>query len=527
MSAPAPRLELHGVSKTFGRQRALSDVRLRVMPGELHGVVGQNGSGKSTLAKILTGYHAPDPGAEVRIDGAPLPLPIRLRQARDLGLAVVHQTLGLFDDATVLENIRVGQFRAARWSRRIRWDAERDAAGEVLAALGRSIPMDARVGGLSAEDRATVAIARAVQQARDGRGVVIFDESTRALSRESLGHFYELVEGVLGTGTAVLLISHSLDEVLQVTDSVTVLRDGAVVRTGADLDHGTLVHAMLGRTLDATTAPAPPAADAAPRPTPGPGGLAARIADVSADVLRAFSLDVGRGEIVGVTGIVGSGYAELPYLLAGARRATTGTLTVGATTLDLARCDCATALAAGVALVPEDRDTDGLASGMTVAENITLPQVRKRGSAVRLNRRWEAEEVRSLLDRLGVRPPAPDMPVGKLSGGNRQKVLLAKWLATRPGLLVLHEPTQAVDVGARQDLIAAIRSAARDGCGVLVAGGDEDELAALCDRVVVLDHGRTHHVLHAPLDPGAIAAVTHNPAERPLRASRHCSVEAP
>lgn len=520
MSTTAPRLELRGVSKTFGRHRALDGVRLRVMPGELHGVVGQNGSGKSTLAKILTGYHAPDPGAEVRIDGAPLRLPVRLRQARDLGLAVVHQSLGLYDEASVLENIRVGRFRAARWSRRIHWDAEREAAAEVLSAMGRDVPLDAPVGGLSAEDRATVAIARALQRARDGRGVVIFDESTRALSRASLAHFYELVEGVLRTGTAVLLISHSLDEVLQVTDAVTVLRDGAVVRTGAaGLDHGSLVHAMLGRALDEPAA--------ATGPAPEPDGIAARIRDVTAGVLRDVTLDVARGEIVGVTGLVGSGYAELPYLLASARPAASGTLTVGGTTLDLARTDCAAALAAGVALVPEDRDTDGLAAGMTVAENITLPQVRTRGSAIRLNRRWEAAEVRSLLDRLGVRPADPDLPVGKLSGGNRQKVLLAKWLATRPDLLVLHEPTQAVDVGARQDLVAAIRSAARDGRGVLVAGGDEDELAALCDRVVVLENGRIHHVLRAPLSPAAIAAVTHDQAERPLRAARPCSVEAP
>lgn len=567
MSAPPPRLELHGVSKTFGRQRVLNDVKLRVMPGELHGVVGQNGSGKSTLAKILTGYHAPDPGAEVRIDGARLRLPIRLRQARDLGLAVVHQTLGLFDEATVLENIRVGRFRAGRWTRRIRWDAERDAAAEVLAALGRPVRLDARAGTLSAEDRATVAIARALQQARDGRGVVIFDESTRALSRESQRHFYDLVEGVLTTGTAVLLISHRLDEVLQVTDAITVLRDGEVVRSGprpADLDHATLVHAMLGRTADAqrehaasTTAQATvpargdgdtgavpgvgagastgagaddPAADAdtGVRPAAKAGErVAARIAGVTGDVVRSFALDVGRGEIVGVTGLVGSGYEELPYLLAGARTAVAGSLTVGGTTLDLARRDCAAALAAGVALVPEDRDSGGLAGGMSVAENITLPQVRARGSAVRLNRRWEDEEVQALLERLDVRPFAPGMPVGALSGGNRQKVLLAKWLATRPELLVLHEPTQAVDVGARLDLIAAIRSAAGRGCGAIIAGGDEDELAALCDRVIVLDHGRIHHVLNAPLSPSAISEVTHDQAERPLRAARRWSVEAP
>ncbi|MDN3359080.1 sugar ABC transporter ATP-binding protein [Actinomadura sp. DC4] len=552
-----PRLELEGVSKTFGRHRALRDVRLRIMPGELHGLVGQNGSGKSTLAKILTGFHDPDPGAAVRIDGEPLRLPVRLRQARDLGLAVVHQTLGLFEDATVLDNIRIGRFGATRWSRRIQWDREREAAGDVLAALGRSVRLDARVGALSAEDKATVAIARALQQARDGEGIVIFDESTRALGRDSLGHFYELVEGVLATGTAVLLISHRLDEVLQVTDAVTVLRDGEVMESGArtaDLDHARLVKTMLGytprtvrpgqgqngadrprarragshrpagRRPGGAHAETPPAA--VRRPEAGPGErVAARITGLTGEVLRDLTLTIECGEVVGVTGLVGSGHEELPYLVSGVRRAGAGTLTIGGTRLDLTRCGCGECLTAGLALVPEDRDADGLAGAMSVAENITLPQVRARGTALRVDRRWEREEVRSLLQRLGVRPPVPEMPVSALSGGNRQKVLLAKWLATRPDLLVLHEPTQAVDVGARRDIIAAVRAATEDGCGVLVAGADEEEMAALCDRVVVLDQGVIGTVLRAPLSADIVAEMIYSSAKLPLRPAQRWSAE--
>jgi ribose transport system ATP-binding protein len=525
MNVRPPRLELEGVSKTYGRFRALQDVRLTIMPGELHGLVGQNGSGKSTLAGILTGYRAPDPGSAIRIDGQDLRLPIRLRQAQDLGLAVVHQTLGLIDEATVLENIRVGRFGAARWSRRIAWDAERDRAREVLDRLGRTVRLDEPVGNLSAEDRATVAIARAVQQAQDGRGIVIFDESTRALSRDALQHFYELVQQVLATGTAVLLISHRLDEVLNVTDTVTVLRDGQVVESSsrtADLDHGQLVTKMLGRQLQADVAggPAGPGASAgtgADTDAGAAGRVAARITGLTGAVLQSFDLEIGRGEVVGVTGLVGSGHEELPYLLADDRRATAGTLEVGTARLDLAASDCADALGAGVALVPENRDTDGLAGTMTVAENITLPHLRGHGARMRLDRRWEQREVASLLERLDVRPPAPAMPVGALSGGNRQKVLLAKWLASQPDLLVLHEPTQAVDVGARHDLITAIRQAARQGCGVLVASGDEEELAALCDRVLIVKDGTVGAELTAPLGAGAIAESIYSRAARPLR----------
>jgi ribose transport system ATP-binding protein len=317
----------------------------------------------------------------------------------------------------------------------------------------------------------------------------------------------------------VLLISHRLDEVLTVTDTVTVLRDGQVVESGsrtADLDHSTLVAKMLGRQLQADVAAGPAGAGEADGTSGAPGG-AARVTGLTGGVLRDFSLEIGRGEVVGITGLVGSGWEELPYLLADDRRAAAGTLQVGGIRLNLATSGCADALAAGVALVPENRDTDGLAATMTVAENITLPHLRSHGTRMRLDRRWEQREVQTLLERLDVRPPAPAMPVGALSGGNRQKVLLAKWLASQPALLVLHEPTQAVDVGARHDLITAIRRAAGRGCGVLVASGDEEELAALCDRVLIMKDGVLGTELAAPVSAGAIAESVYTRATRPLR----------
>lgn len=496
--APAPvpaghgpavsRLRVADVSKTFGRYRALQSVHLDVAPGEIHGLIGQNGSGKSTLAKVLTGYHAPDPGGQVLVDGEPVRLPVRPREASARGLAVVHQSLGLVEDLTVVENLRVGRFRANRLTRAIRWAGERREAAAVLERLGHPVPLDALVRDLAEEDRATVAIARALQDAEPGRGIIVFDESTRSLSRASLEHFYDMLEDVVSTGTSALLISHHMEEVLEATDRVTVLRDGAVVEAGlrtADLTENDLVRAVMGRSLGSATRAVEPAG----RPA-GPQRVAMAVRGLRGHLLAGVDLDVRPGEVVGVTGLAGSGHDELPYLLTGARPARQGTLQLGDHVQDLARWDVGSAMAAGVVLVPEGREHAGLALDLTVADNLLLPRPRTRAALLPVDRKAETAIVTEWVHRLDVRPPDPACGVATLSGGNQQKVLLAKWLATGPRLLVLHEPTQAVDVGARQTIIAAIRRAAAAGCAVLVAGTDETELSLLCDRVVVFRDGR-------------------------------------
>jgi ribose transport system ATP-binding protein len=480
------RLEVDGVSKTFGRYRALNGVHLDVVPGEIHGLIGQNGSGKSTLAKVLTGYHAPDAGGRVLVDGTPLRLPVRPREAQAHGLAVVHQSLGLVDDLTVVENLRVGRFRANQLTRAIRWREERRDAAAVLDRLGHPVPLDARIRELSEEDRATVAIARALQDAEAGRGIIIFDESTRSLSRASLEHFYDMLEDVVATGTAVLLISHHMEEVLEATDRVTVLRDGVVVEAGlrtAGLTENDLVKAVMGRTLESVVTRTAGTA-------PAEGGDPIAVRGVRGALVVDVDLDLRPGEVVGVTGLAGSGHDELPYLLTGARPARQGTLQVGGGSVDLTRWDTAAAIAAGVALVPEGREHAGLALDLPVADNLLLPRARSRAAVLPVDRKAETAVVSEWVDRLDVRPADPAQLVGKLSGGNQQKVLLAKWLATGPRLLVLHEPTQAVDVGARQTITRAVRQAAGRGCAVLVAGTDEAELTMLCDRVLVFRSGR-------------------------------------
>ena len=534
--SPPARLRVENVSKTFGRNRALRGVRLDLRPGEIHGLVGQNGSGKSTLAKVLTGYYAPDRGGQVLVDGVRLRLPVRPLEARSYGLAVVHQSLGLVNDQTVIENLRVGRFRAGRYSRRICWKHELGEAEAVLGRFGRSVPLRAKVGSLPEADRATVAIARAVQDAPRGRGLIIFDESTRSLNRQSLEHFYELLDEVVATGTAALLITHRLEEVIDAADRVTVLRDGSAVESGlptVGLQAAQLASIVLGRTLQVLDRPAAQAGSSGrPASSGGPaarelaaGGPAAgdvvELTGVSGSIARDVDIRLVPGEVLGVTGLAASGYDELPYLVAGARRAKAGRLTIGGASLELAALDCESAIAAGVVLVPEGREQAGLSFEMSVAENVALPTSCGRRGALRpVDYAAERATVGHWVDALDVRPADPGMAVGKLSGGNQQKVLLAKWLSTKPRLLVLHEPTQAVDVGARLTIVTAIRAAAAQGCAVLVAGSDENELALLCDQVLVFRDGRVAEHLAGTVTSDAIVTATFAAgARRALRPS--------
>lgn len=502
-SEAGPRLEVAGLSKTFGGTRVLRDVAFRVQPGELHGLVGQNGSGKSTLVKILTGIYRPDPGGMIAVDGRQLRTPVKPLDARAAGLSVVHQDPGLIDDLTVWENVRVGRYRAAGPLRRIRRKQEIAALDQVLARLDRPLDVTVPVARLTAEERATVAIARALQDHRPGGGLILFDESTRALGREARDRFFRLVRSLLGEGTSVLLISHQLEEVVRTTDRVTVLRDGAPVEVGiptCEADEASLTRMMLGRHLVHHERVSSAVDDT----------VAVSVRGVSTGVVDGFSTTLRRGEIVGLTGLLGSGFEEAAETLAGARRANGGELTIGERTLELSagRGSVEEFVSAGIAFVPERRMAEGLAGEMTLAENLTLPRLRSRGKAWWSGRQWQLDEARRMIDKLDIRPPNPAAPVATLSGGNQQKVLLGKWLAGDPALLILQEPTQAVDVGARHDIIDAIRGAARDGCCVFVASVDAADLSVLCDRVLVFRDGRVINELTGTFDPDDIIHAT-------------------
>lgn len=510
--APPPRLSVEGLSKTFGRSRVLTDVSIDVRPGEIHGLVGQNGSGKSTLAKVLTGLYTPDPGAVIRVDGTPLSLPVKPYDARANGMAVVHQSLGIVNGLSVLENMRVGRLGASRFLRRIDWARERAEANAVFERIGRPVPLDALAGSLSEEERATVAIARALQDATPGTGLIVFDESTRALSRRSLEHFFAILDEIVRTGTAVLMITHRLEEVVSAADRVTVLRDGRAVVSGRDVEGMTepeLAALILGNNkLDL---------DRRPERKIAPDAPSVRVESVTGLGVRDVSFEVRQGEIVGLTGLGGSGYDDVPYLLSGVSKAEAGKMMLPEQTVDLPGLSPAAAIEHGIAIVPEGREHAGLAMGMTVAENIAFPRTaRSRGGLRPITRAAEKSVVEDWIERLDVQPANPGAVVSTFSGGNQQKVFVSKWLATDPTVLLLHEPTQAVDVGARHTIVSAIHQKAADGAFVVVAGSDENELGLLCDRVLVFEDGqiRRELVMSHELTPDAIVEAIYTDGSR-------------
>ncbi len=502
--AGAPRLEVRNVSKTFGARTVLNDLNLTVFPGEMHGIVGQNGSGKSTFAKAISGYHAPDSGAQVLVDGVALHLPIRPSDLRRSGVSIVHQDLGLIEDSSVVENVRIAAMKGERWTRRIRWGREVGAALDALERLGFRGSPRTLVSDLPPADRARVAIGRAIQDHTPGRGLIIFDESTRALPADALEDFYTTVRQLLADGTGVLMIGHRLGEILAHCDRVTILRDGQCAAGGLrteGLSESDLATRMLGHALhhlDFQTGERHEKERAV-----GVSGLC------GAGLSGNLNFELGRGEIVGITGLPGSGFEAVPYLLAGVA-AGQGKVDLGGKHLDLASDSLRKMVRNGVVLVPENRPRDGLSLTHSVAENISLPWLGERGRPWAIGRRWPIAEAEQVIDTLGVVPPDPRQLLGRFSGGNAQKVLLGKWLAGEPRLLLLHEPTQGVDVKARLDLLGAVHRVAARGTSVLVASTEPEDLVTICDRVIFFVAGAISAEMSYPFDTDRIVSTIYS-----------------
>ena len=481
MTEPGTGLALTGVTKHFGGLTALDNVDFSVRGGEIHALLGQNGSGKSTLVKIISGFHPPDPGARLELWGRPVDLP--LRAAHEHGIAVIHQDLGLVEGMTVLENMGITSGYGAGLLGPISARRERRRCRELLTQMGLAIDPDTMVASLSPAARAGVAIARArrVLEEHSERFTFILDEPTVYLSVEESGRVMRLMRAVADDGSAVVFISHRLQEVMAIADRITVLRDGRVADTfqAREGNQRRIISAMLGRSLDQYY----------PDRLDGPAAQPVlRVTDLAGQRLAGVSFDAAPGEIIGFAGLVGMGHEEIPYLIGGVARATAGRAELGG--VDLLPLRLRDRIERGVTLVPGNRQRDGAWPAATAQENITLPKINLGSAWHPLRPAAERREASALMRLFGVRPPEPKLKVAQFSGGNQQKIVLAKWMSTNPSVLLLDEPTQGIDAGAKFEILQRISEAAQGRAVVLIFSGDYEQLANVCSRVLVLRHGR-------------------------------------
>lgn len=471
-------VSMSGVGKAFAGVPALIDAALAIAAGEVMALVGQNGAGKSTLIKILTGAHRRDSG-DVVFDGRAVDF-ASPGAAQEAGISTIYQEINLVPHRTVAENIFLGReptrFGLIDW-RRMNREAE-----AALARFGVSVDVRMPLSGFNAATRQMVAIARAM--ARQAR-LVVMDEATSSLDEREVATLFGIIRHLKAQGVAVLFVSHRLDELYAICDRVTVMRDGRTVGAHpmAAVSKTELVTAMLGRALAAAERDLAAAEDA----HPGDPIVTARHLSAGRRV-RDVSVEVRRGEVVALAGLLGSGRTETARLVFGADRPDGGSLAVSGRPASFR--EPADAIAAGFGFLSEDRKVEGIVPDMSVLENLTLalmPRLSRAGVVDRTEQRRVAD---LFIRRLGIKLASPDQKIRELSGGNQQKVLLARWLATDPRLLVLDEPTRGIDVGAKAEILKLVRELAGGGLGVLMISSELEEVISLADRVVVLADGR-------------------------------------
>jgi len=483
-----PLLSVRNLSKTFPGQRALADVRLDVFAGEIVAVVGQNGSGKSTLVKILAGIHEPDAGAEItvrRADGT------EVRGHAATGeVHVIHQDLGLISLLDTVENLGLGHGVGRQLILPVHGKAERSRARQLITRFGAAFDVTVPVGNLSPAERTIVAIARALDGWARPDQVLLLDEPTAALPDNESKRLFTAIRRLAADGAGVVFISHRLGEVLDLADRVVALRGGRVVADvqSSGLDRNALIRLITGR--DAPRAQA--------RTAPAPGGeQVLTVRGLAGTGVRSVDLDVRAGEITGLCGLLGSGRERVCGMIFGAV-AREGEVRVRSTVLPPGSPGAA--IANGLGFVPSDRQAHGVIMSMRVDENLTLPNLKTLRSKIgSLSASAERREAAHWIGRVQLDPPLPQRDLEQLSGGNQQKVVLAKWLRNQPCVLLLDEPTQGVDVGATSAIYDLIRVAAAGGAAVLVSSSDAAELAALCDRVIVLYDGAVAAQLKPPV----------------------------
>jgi rhamnose transport system ATP-binding protein len=495
-------VELRDISKSFAGVAALRGVSFDVAPGEVHALLGENGAGKSTLIRIVAGAHAPDSG-EIRLDGAPVRFGSP-RDARRRGIATVYQELLLFPELTVAENIFLGNAPRKRWGP-LDWPAMRAKARALLDSLDSpDLDVDARVGGLSVANRQRVEIAKALSQ--DPR-VLVMDEPTASLAQADVTRLMAVVRRLRERGVAIVYVSHRLPEIFALADRVTVLRDGACIGTRpvAEVDEATLVSMMVGRSIDQLF----------PKSAAERGRVLLELEHLSyRRVVRDVSLQLHAGEILGVAGLVGSGRTELALTVFGITPATSGLIKVDGQVVTIHGPRRARDL--GIAYIPEDRGLQGLIRTQTVRENVSLAVLDRISRAGVVDRGREARRAREAIERFGIRARGPEMVTRQLSGGNQQKVVVAKWLGTEPRILLMDEPTRGIDVGAKAEIHGLMTRLAAQGIAIMMISSELPEVLGMSDRVLVMGGGRIVAAFErAQATPDAVgAAMTHAGAGR-------------
>jgi ribose transport system ATP-binding protein len=523
-SSGTPALKATNLAKSFGGVRALKGVDLSINPGEVVALLGENGSGKSTFVKILSGYHVPEDGGSLEMNGVAVPLPVPLGQARTVGLSFVYQDLGLAGELTVVENLFVGRrvTNGAGSFGRISWGGERKHAQEIFDSYGVMLDPSMQVGRLRPTAQALLAIVRAADELREyrreyeqGGGVLILDEPTVFLPEHEKVFLFELVRRVVAEGFGVLFVSHDMTAVREIAHRAVVLRDGekvgdVPVATTSDAD---LIELVSGHRLDrstieqATTYGSETAVE-----TSGEVVLTAN--EVRGGRVQGVSFELHAGEILGIAGLLGSGSEDLPYVLFGDTPDASGEVTLPNWSGDLTDLSPSQAIDLGVSLVPADRKQQGAVADLPVALNMLSLSLKDfmQGGFLRLDKLLGTANQRA--DTYDVRPRDASVNMAALSGGNQQKVVLARWLEQAPKVLLLHEPTQGVDVATRHQIYELMRARAEQGVAILWVSTDFDELATVSHRILLCAQGRIAGSIAPPYSRDRITSEVYSATAR-------------
>lgn len=470
-----PILELKDISKTFPGVKALDQVQFNIYPGEVHALLGENGAGKSTLIKTISGVHKPDSGS-IEISGKTVQFN-NPRDAQKHGIATIYQELLLYPELTVAENIFMGH-APKKFPGVIDWQQVETKSREILASLDvHDIDVSQKVGSLNVGNRQRVEIAKALSQ--DAR-ILIMDEPTAALTEADVERLFNIVRLLSERGVAIIYISHRLVEIFELADRVTVLRDGQYVdtRSVAETSEDQLISLMVGRTID----------NLFPKEDAEIGEIALEVRNLNRTPhTRNVNLTLRAGEIVGIAGLVGSGRSELAQVIFGHTPAESGEIFINGTSTQVKSPEHAMRL--GIAYVPEDRGSQGLIREMRIRENISLSILKILSKFSFINRNAEYSLAENSIDQFSIRAYSTEQVVGKLSGGNQQKIVISKWLATNPRVLIMDEPTRGIDVGAKSEIHRLMSQLAQQGLAILMISSELPEILGMSDRVLVMRGG--------------------------------------